>query len=79
MKQLPIERARQEIDDGLASVTAALGDPSAVAPFFRIPGLSRAETAEDYLASNAIQTWKRELSISVSSRSRSRKLTRIPC
>ena len=35
--------SRQEIDDGIASVTAALGDGSAPAPFFRIPGLARAE------------------------------------
>jgi peptidoglycan-N-acetylglucosamine deacetylase len=57
MKRLPIEQARQEIDDGVAAVTAAAGDPGAVAPFFRIPGLSRAESAEDYLASRGIQTW----------------------
>jgi peptidoglycan/xylan/chitin deacetylase (PgdA/CDA1 family) len=57
MKRLPIERARQEIDDGIASVTAALGDPNAVAPFFRIPGLSRAEAVEDYMASLGIQVW----------------------
>jgi hypothetical protein len=56
MKKMPIERARPEIDDGIASVTAALGD-SAPAPFFRIPGLSRAEDVEDYVASKGIQTW----------------------
>src|SRR5260221_6024150 len=57
MKRLSIERARQEIDDGIASVKAALGDDAALAPFFRIPGLSRAEAVEDYLASQGIQTW----------------------
>ena len=57
MRHLPIERARQEIDDGIASVTAALGNPAHLAPFFRIPGLSRAESAEDYLAQKGIQTW----------------------
>jgi peptidoglycan-N-acetylglucosamine deacetylase len=57
MKRLPIERARQEIDDGIASVKAALGDDAALAPFFRIPGLSRAEIVEDYLASQGIQIW----------------------
>ena len=31
--------------------------PHAVAPFFRIPGLLRAEEVEDYLASQGIQTW----------------------
>jgi peptidoglycan/xylan/chitin deacetylase (PgdA/CDA1 family) len=57
MNKMPIERARQEIDDGIASTAAALGDPAAVAPFFRIPGLLRAEIVEDYLASQGIQTW----------------------
>ncbi|HEV7601959.1 MAG TPA: polysaccharide deacetylase family protein [Bradyrhizobium sp.] len=57
MKRMPIERARQEIDDGIAATTAALGGASSLAPFFRIPGLSRAEAVEDYLASKGIQTW----------------------
>src|SRR3977135_3819417 len=33
MNKMPIERARQEIDDGIASVKAALGDDTALAPF----------------------------------------------
>jgi peptidoglycan/xylan/chitin deacetylase (PgdA/CDA1 family) len=57
MNRMPVERAKQEIDDGIASVKAALGDDAALAPFFRIPGLSRAEGVEDYLASQGIQTW----------------------
>ncbi len=56
MKRMSIERTRQEIDEGIASVTAALGE-GAPAPFFRIPGLSRADGAEDYLASLGIQIW----------------------
>jgi peptidoglycan/xylan/chitin deacetylase (PgdA/CDA1 family) len=57
MKRMPVERARQEIDEGIASVKAALGDDAALAPFFRIPGLSRADGVEDYLASLGIQIW----------------------
>jgi peptidoglycan/xylan/chitin deacetylase (PgdA/CDA1 family) len=57
MNRMPIERARQEIDDGIAATTAALGEPNTLAPFFRIPGLLRAEDVEDYLASKGIQTW----------------------
>jgi peptidoglycan/xylan/chitin deacetylase (PgdA/CDA1 family) len=57
MNRMPIERARQEIDDGIASVKAALGDDAALAPFLRIPGLERAAAVEDYLASQGIQTW----------------------
>src|SRR5664279_6331967 len=58
MNRMPIERVRQEIDDGIASVKAALGDnEAALSPFFRIPGLMRAENVEDYLASQGIQVW----------------------
>src|SRR6202140_1543724 len=58
MNHMPIDRAKQEIDDGIASVKAALGhDDTALAPFFRIPGLLRAEAVEDYLASQGIQVW----------------------
>jgi peptidoglycan/xylan/chitin deacetylase (PgdA/CDA1 family) len=55
--QMPIERAMQEINDGIEHTAAALGDPAAVAPFFRIPGLKRAEGVEEYLASKGIMTW----------------------
>jgi peptidoglycan/xylan/chitin deacetylase (PgdA/CDA1 family) len=57
MNRMPMERAKQEIDDGIASVKAALGDDAALAPFFRIPGLARATDVEDYLASQGIQVW----------------------
>src|SRR3981081_3524465 len=51
------ERARQEIDEGIASVTAALGEAGGLAPFFRPPGLRRSPAVEDYLASLGIQIW----------------------
>src|SRR5258705_3119581 len=57
MNRMSIERARQEIDDGIASVKTALGDDTTLAPFFRSPGLSRTEAVEDYLASQGIQIW----------------------
>jgi peptidoglycan/xylan/chitin deacetylase (PgdA/CDA1 family) len=57
MDRMSVERAKQEIDDGIASVKTALRDDAALAPFFRIPGLLRAEGVEDYLASQGIQTW----------------------
>jgi peptidoglycan-N-acetylglucosamine deacetylase len=57
MNKMSIERAKQEIDDGIASVKTALGDDAALAPFFRIPGLMRAENVEEYLASQGIQVW----------------------
>jgi peptidoglycan/xylan/chitin deacetylase (PgdA/CDA1 family) len=59
MNRMSIERAKQEIDDGIASVKAALGDDAdtALAPFFRIPGLLRADSVEEYLAAQGIQIW----------------------
>ena len=58
MNSMPIERAEKEIDDGIASVKAALGDDAAaVAPFVRIPGLMRADAVEDYAASQGLQIW----------------------
>jgi peptidoglycan/xylan/chitin deacetylase (PgdA/CDA1 family) len=53
----PIERSQPQIDQGIASVTAPLTDPSVLAPFFRFPGLERSEAAEQYLASRGIQVW----------------------
>jgi len=54
---LPPERMAAEIDDGIAHVSAALGDPSQLAPFFRIPGLRRADTVEANLSQRGIMTW----------------------
>src|SRR5260370_6067414 len=39
MDRLPLHRARQGIEQGIASVTAALADGTAPAPFLRSPGL----------------------------------------
>jgi peptidoglycan/xylan/chitin deacetylase (PgdA/CDA1 family) len=57
MDRMPIEKAAKEIEDGIASTQAALSDPTVLAPFLRIPGLLRAESVEDYLASRGIQVW----------------------
>ena len=57
MNHMPADAAKQEINQGIASVKSALGDERALAPFFRIPGLLRAEDVEDYLKSQGIQVW----------------------
>jgi len=53
-QKLPIEKMRQEIDDGIADVSAALGDPQGLAPFFRIPGLARSDAVENELAARSL-------------------------
>jgi hypothetical protein len=39
---MPLDKAEFEINEGIAQVTAALGDGGGLSPFFRIPGLLRA-------------------------------------
>jgi peptidoglycan/xylan/chitin deacetylase (PgdA/CDA1 family) len=48
------DKLSAQIDGGIASVSAALGDPDAVAPFFRIPGLGRSEVIEEALAARGL-------------------------
>lgn len=57
MDRMPIDRAKQEIDQGIASITAALADGTAPAPFMRIPGLRRSDGIEEYAASKGLQIW----------------------
>jgi hypothetical protein len=55
--KMSVEQARQEVDQGITSTLAALGDPSALSPFFRVPGLLRGEGVETYAASQGLQLW----------------------
>jgi len=56
--RMPIEKAEAEINGGIEWTSAAMTDPSKqLAPFFRIPGLMRAEGVENLLMSRGIQVW----------------------
>ena len=55
--KMSVEHAAQEIEGGFASLYAALGDPKAVAPFFRFPGLLRQDSVERYLAAHNYMAW----------------------
>jgi peptidoglycan-N-acetylglucosamine deacetylase len=55
--KMSVEQASVEIEDGFTSLRTALGDPKAVAPFFRIPGLLRQNSVEQYLAAHDVMTW----------------------
>jgi peptidoglycan/xylan/chitin deacetylase (PgdA/CDA1 family) len=57
MDRLPLDRSRQEIEQGIASVTAALADGTAPAPFLRIPGLRVNDGIEAFAASKGLQLW----------------------
>jgi peptidoglycan/xylan/chitin deacetylase (PgdA/CDA1 family) len=55
--RMPAEKFEAEINGGIEWTSAAMTDPSQLAPFFRIPGLMRAEGVENYLISRGIQVW----------------------
>src|SRR6478672_1428553 len=57
MDRLPLDRSRQEIEQGIASVTAALADGTAPAPFVRIPGLRTNDGIEAFARSKGLQVW----------------------
>jgi peptidoglycan/xylan/chitin deacetylase (PgdA/CDA1 family) len=57
MHRLPLDRSKQEIEQGIASVTAALADGTAPAPFLRIPGLRATDEIEEFAASKGLQVW----------------------
>jgi peptidoglycan/xylan/chitin deacetylase (PgdA/CDA1 family) len=61
MQRLSMQRVEREVDDGIASVDAALGDPKAVAPFFRIPGLGRTNAIDNFLESKKLVTWSADI------------------
>ncbi len=57
MHRLPLDRSLQEIEQGIASVTVALGDGTAPAPFLRIPGLRVNDGIEAFARSKGLQIW----------------------
>jgi peptidoglycan/xylan/chitin deacetylase (PgdA/CDA1 family) len=59
--RMSVDQAAHEIEGGFASLRAALGDPKAIAPFFRFPGLLRQNSVEQYLAAHSYMTWSVDL------------------
>jgi peptidoglycan/xylan/chitin deacetylase (PgdA/CDA1 family) len=57
LRKMSLDQASREIQDGFASLGDALGDPQAVAPFFRAPGLLRQKSVEGYLAAHGDTIW----------------------
>jgi peptidoglycan/xylan/chitin deacetylase (PgdA/CDA1 family) len=61
MQRLSMQRVEREVDGGIASVDTALGDPRAVSPFFRIPGLGRTNAIEHFLENKGLVTWSADV------------------
>ncbi len=54
---MPLTRAEAEIEDGIATTAAALGDRKALSPFFRIPGFARSSAVEGYVEGRGLMLW----------------------
>ena len=57
LSKLPPAEAIKEIDSGINSVTAALGDAHALAPFFRDPYLNITQEVGAHLLSRGLMLW----------------------
>jgi peptidoglycan-N-acetylglucosamine deacetylase len=57
LPKLSFTEAVGEIEDGIASASAALHDPAALAPFFRFPFLNNNAELGHHLASQGIMSW----------------------
>ena len=58
---LSMQGVERQVDGGIASVDAALGDAKAVSPFFRIPGLGRTNAIEHFLQERGLVTWSADI------------------
>ena len=61
LQRSPLQRVASEVENGVASVDVALGDPKALSPFFQIPGLARNNAIDNYLASKSLVTWSADV------------------
>jgi len=60
-QHLSIERVANQVNGGIESAEAALGNPKALSPFFRIPGLGRTNAIENFLESKGLATWSADI------------------
>ena len=59
--KLTLLGAEQEVDQGIRSITAALGDPRALGPFFRFPGFASSPALLERLARRRIVVFGADL------------------
>jgi peptidoglycan/xylan/chitin deacetylase (PgdA/CDA1 family) len=60
-ERLSMDRVERQVDGGIQSVDAALGDPKALSFFFRIPGFGRTTAIEHFLESKGLVTWSADV------------------
>ena len=54
---LGLERAKLQVDSGIAATAAALGDATKLAPFFRYPGFGNSAPVDAYVMSQGLMIW----------------------
>jgi len=57
LDEVPLEKAKQEIELGIEAVTEALGKGRSPAPFFRAPYLGITKDLEKYLYARGLMVW----------------------
>jgi peptidoglycan/xylan/chitin deacetylase (PgdA/CDA1 family) len=57
LPQLPLSNAQRDVEQGIASVIAALGDARAAAPFIRAPYFEMTAALQKYFAERHLMTW----------------------
>ena len=60
-ERLSMRRVEREVDGGIDSVNAALGDANALSPFFRIPGFGRTNAIERFLEGKHFVIWSADV------------------
>jgi len=60
-QRLSMRQVEREVDGGINSVAAALGDAKALSPFFRIPYLGRTNAIEQFLEDKQLVTWSADV------------------
>ena len=63
LQRLSKTRAWNEIDDGIASASAALGDPKALSPFFRFPYLDNTKALEEEVIAHGLMIWSVDFAV----------------
>ena len=56
-RALGLERAKMQVDDGIAATAAALGDAAKLAPFYRYPGFGNSAPVDAYVTSQGLMIW----------------------
>jgi peptidoglycan/xylan/chitin deacetylase (PgdA/CDA1 family) len=60
-QRLSMAKVAYEVNAGIASVDAAIGNPQAVSPFFRIPGFGRTKAIDAFLENKGLITWSADI------------------